>query len=409
MGNSVRITLDKRYTKADGRHPVKIKVYINGRKVLYGTDYSLSEDDWVKMKDDQLKNKALVKIRKSLSDIKKNAEAVLEDQNIHNHDAFENEFFKEVNRHNNKLSFWFQDYIEDLTQKNNPQSTIINYSTALKSIESFKPNLTFQDITPDFLFSYAAWMKSRGRSQATTSIYLRNLRCIFNYAIHDKKVIKDDIYPFGKNKYPVKSKTKMKQSLQYEQIKQIAEFKCPVKGRLDFARDMWILHYLLNGSNTKDICRLKYSDLDFENKTFSFYRAKTEETETDISPISGILHEKAIQIIEKWGNPTRDSFVFPFFNEFLNMKVIDSKRERTIIVFLRRRINRNLKTIQDELKFSIKLTTGIARHSFARRLSTQFSILEISEQMGHQSTKTTKNYIGSMDFDRKKEMTDSLL
>jgi len=408
MGHSVRIILDKRYCKTDGRYPVKIKVYISGRKILYGTDYSLSKEDWVRMKDDQLKNKALVKIRKALDDLKKNAEAVLDDPNIRNHELFESEFFREVHRHNYKLSFWFQEYIEDLTQNNNPQSTVINYDTALNSIESFKPNLTFQDITPEFLFGYASWMKSRGRSQATTSIYLRNLRCIFNYAIHDKKIIKEDIYPFGKNKYPIKSKTKMKQSLQYEQIKQIAEFVCPENGSVDFARDMWIFHYLLNGSNTKDVCRLKYSDLDFENKIFSFYRAKTEETELEISPISGFLHDKAIQIIEKWGNPKRDSFVFPFFNEFSNVNFIDSKRERTIIVFLRRRINRNLKTIQQELNLPIKLTIAIARHSFAR-LSTNYKIEEISDQMGHQSTKTTQNYIGSMDFDKKKEMTESLL
>lgn len=80
---------------------------------------------------------------------------------------------------------------------------------------------------------------------------------------------------------------------------------------LDFARDMWIFHYLLNGSNTKDVCRLRYSDLDFGISTFSFYRAKTENTETNATPISGYLHDRAKQIIANWGNSDKSGFVFP--------------------------------------------------------------------------------------------------
>lgn len=409
MGYSVKVVIDKRYLKTDGRYPIKIKVYLNGAKVRYSTDYSLTEEDWNKMYDINTKDKSLVRIKKKLEGLKKDAENVLDDPEIRNHLAFEKEFFKEVHRSNYKLSFWFQEYINELVQHKRAQSTIINYQTALRSIESFYPNPTFQDVTPDFLKKYESWMKGRSRSKATLGIYLRNLRCIFNYVIYDKNIIKEDIYPFGRNKYIIKTKSKKKQSLTFEQVKQIGSLDCSANGSLDFARDMWIFHYLLNGSNTKDICRLRFSDLDLANKTFSFYRAKTEDTETEVTPISGVLHDRTIHIIEKWGNRNRNGFVFPFFNEFNNQNEIDPKRERTIIAFVRRRINRNLLKIEDQLDLPIKLTTGIARHSFARRLSSNFNIQDISDQLGHQSTKTTENYINSIDFKKKQQMSDSLL
>ncbi len=416
MSYSVKAVLDHRREKNDGSYPIKIKVYINGQKVLYSTEYSMTKEDWntprdinYKTKTEREKLKDINKIKSTLDSLVEDAENILIKEGVQNHKNFESAFFKEVNISNYRLSFWFGDYQKLLIQHNRPHSTVRNYELTLKSLESLQPNLHFQDITPDFLKEYDAWMRSRGRSKATIGIYLRNLRSIFNYVINTKKIIKADLYPFGKNKYVIKSKSSKKKSLDFEQIKQIEQFTCPAKGNLDFARDLWLFHYLLNGSNPKDICKLKYSDLDFKNKTFSYYRSKTEETETDLTPISGVLHEKAVQIIEKWGNSDQSDYVFPFFNEFSGVKYIDAKRERAVIAFLCRRINRNLKQIQNKLNLTVKLTIGIARHSFARRLSNAYSIIDIGEQMGHQSTKTTENYINSLDYQKKKAMSGSLL
>jgi integrase len=398
MGYSVKAILDKRYQKTDYTYPVKIQVYINGTKVRYSTKYSLTEEDWQKLNSLQNTTSDLRKIKKKLDDLIQDAFDILEDLHPLTHQSFEQEFFTEVNRHNTKISIWFGEYIKELRQANRSESTVKNYETTLNSLQQFQANLTFQDISPKFLQQYELWMKNKGRSKATIGIYLRHLRSIFNYAIHDRKIIKADIYPFGKKKYVIKSQSRKKQSLSFDQIKSVDSFSTKLGSSLDYARDIWIFQYLVNGSNTKDICRLKYSDLDWDNNTFSFFRAKTENTETDATPISGFLHERAKQIILKWGNQDRSGFVFPFYNEFTGKKVIDAKRERTILGFVRRRLNRNLSKIQKELGLTVKLTTAIARHSFARRLNDNFQRPDISDQMGHQYGSTTDNYINSLDY-----------
>jgi integrase len=409
MGYVVKTIIDRRYQKKDGRYPIKILVYINGEKERYGTKYSLTEEDWAKLNNFDESTPALQKIKKKLDGFVRKADDILEKFEPQTHEAFEKEFFTEVHRYNNKISFWFNEYTSELKQANRPESTIQTYNTALKSLQLYQPNLTFQEITPQFLKQYEVWMKNKGRSKATIGIYLRHLRSIFNYAIQEKKVIKADIYPFGRKKYVIKTQNRKKQSLSFDQIKLIDNYQAVQGSSLDYARDMFLFHYLLNGSNTKDICRLKYSDLDLENGTFSFYRAKTENTESDVTPISGVLHERARQIIIKWGNEDKTGFVFPYFNEFAGKNVIDAKRERTILGFVRRRINKHLFTIQEKLGITVKLTTAIARHSYAKRLNETYQLPEISEQLGHQNIKTTINYINSMDYTMKKSMTVSLL
>jgi len=409
MGYSVKSILDKRRIKNDGTYPIKLQIYINGVKEKYSTKYSATEEDWFALNDLGTKDKDLIRTRNKLSDIIKDAVAIFDNIDIENHAMFEREFFREVHKDNYKIDFWFKEYVNKLIQLRSPESTVMSYKTALNSLGAFQSNLTFQEITPEFLHSYEVWMKSNGKSKATIGIYLRNLRCIFNYVIGDKKILKAEFYPFGKNKYVIKSQSRKKKSLDFEQIKSISEYACPEKGSVDFACDIWLFHYLLNGSNTKDICRSKYKNINIVTRTFEFYRAKTEETETSNTPISGMLHSKALQIISKWGNPENSVFVFPFFNEFAETKNTDPKRERTIISQVRRRINRNLETIQSELELPIKLNLAIARHSFARRLSANYSREEVRDQMGHKYSSTTDTYINSLDYNLQKEMSMSLL
>lgn len=409
MGYSVKAILDRRSKKTDETHPVKIQVYINGNKVRYSTKFSLTDEDWLLLNNFEESTPALRKIKKKLDDLVWNADKILENLEPLTYENFQQQFFTEVNRFNTKLSFWFKEYTQELRLANRPESTIKTYETSLNSLQLYQPNLIFLDITPRFLKEYESWMKSRGKSKATIGIYLRHLRSIFNYAIHEKKVIKADLYPFGKKKYVIKTQSRKKQSLSFDQITLINSYPSIAGSSLEYARDLWIFHYLLNGSNSKDICRLKYSDLDLENSTFSYYRAKTENTESDSTPISGFLHDRAKQIINMWGNKDKSGFVFPYYNEFDGKKVIDSKRERTILGFVRKRINRNLSTIQQELGLPVKLTTAIARHSFARRLNENFQRSDISDQMGHQYSNTTDTYINSLDFTKKKAMAISLL
>ena len=76
--------------------------------------------------------------------------------------------------------------------------------------KSFRSNLSFDEITPEFLTSYENWMlspisnkipgkTSRGNSMTTVGIYLRHLRAIYNQGILENSLLRKTIRLGGKN------------------------------------------------------------------------------------------------------------------------------------------------------------------------------------------------------------------
>lgn len=69
-----------------------------------------------------------------------------------------------------------------------------------------------------------------------------------------------------------------------------------------------------------------------------------------------------------------------------------------------------MKEIGKDLKFSLKLTTYTARHSFATVLKRSGAPTEfISESLGHKDLKTTENYLDSFEDDMKESYQKQLL
>ena len=73
--------------------------------------------------------------------------------------------------------------------------------------------------------------------------------------------------------------------------------------------------------------------------------------------------------------------------------------------------NKRLIDIGEALNLPLKLTTYVARHSFATIALNKGGarIEEISQFLGHSSILTTQKYIDSFEDKRIKEITDSLL
>ncbi|HEX7457663.1 MAG TPA: phage integrase SAM-like domain-containing protein, partial [Ginsengibacter sp.] len=90
---------------------------------------------------------------------------------------------------------------EERLFKENRFSSSSSYRLALSSLLKFNQVkyhnsiINFEDIDARFLNGYVAWMQSLGNSIATPSMYLRNLRSIYNDSIKDS-VIAESCYPF---------------------------------------------------------------------------------------------------------------------------------------------------------------------------------------------------------------------
>ncbi|MEX2336183.1 MAG: site-specific integrase [Fulvivirga sp.] len=171
-------------------------------------------------------------------------------------------------------------YKESLKSENREGSadtfkcTISSFQKYLSTVK--KDNLLFNEVTPSFLASYEKWMLKKGTSLNTIGIYLRNLRTVFNKAITED-VVDPGKYPFGKGKYMIPKETKAKTALDRQDLKLLFEYQ-PQNEMEEWARDIWLFSYLCNGMNLKDIAKLQYKNIDWENSRLTFLRTKTSRS-----------------------------------------------------------------------------------------------------------------------------------
>jgi integrase len=300
------------------------------------------------------------------------------------------------------------------------------YNLSAKSIQEFASQLLHKDcnrfeidklnrvirlehISESFLEAYERWMIfEKKNSNSTVGIYLRNIRAIFNEEI-SKKNIDADLYPFGKKRYVIPSSNNVKKAIPKENIIKLLNYEHEIaSGYQQRSKDFYTFSYLSNGMNIADILKLKWSDIDFENRKISFIRQKTKDTTKNQQlTITVQMFDETIKIIERWGGKSRlsNEFVFPFYN--LQMSAFDRKRTKNQFI---KSTNYHMRKIAKSLGVEDDPVTMSARHSFATiMMQSNSPIAMISKLLGHTDIKTTQNYLGSFEDEQTKGFLSNLL
>jgi integrase/recombinase XerD len=402
MNVTASVVPDKRRLKENDTLPMKLRITFKGERKYYSTGYDLTEDDWKDIKKGSTR-RDLRETAKSLAEIQVNAQKCCDSLDSFSFTKFESAYFPK-SIITKDLQSIFDAQIKELNA-NGQIGTATAYSCACVSLHKFKPVLKLEHITPDFLRDYEKWFIGQGKSVTTVSMYVRTLRTILNIAIQQGMMSVED-YPFGKRKYIIPVGRNIKKALTLEEIEKIYNYSAESGSNAERCRDYWIFIYLCNGLNVKDLCLLKYANINGDFITF--HRAKTARTRRGSSePIRISLKEEAKQIITKWGQQPlmADTYVFPCLKEGMT-----PVQERDQIQLLTHLINDHMKAIAKSLGFNKPVTTYYARHSFATILknsgvSTEF----ISEALGHSSLTTTKNYLAGFEQEAIKKATDILV
>ena len=174
----------------------------------------------------------------------------------------------------------------------------------------------------------------------------------------------------------------VKRALPMKIIKKIRSLDLSLYPQLDFARDMFLLSFMLRGMSLIDMAFLKKSDLN--NGHVTYRRRKTGQILT-------IQWTPEMQgIIDKYPyNET--SYLLPIIR---NPHAVPLYAYRNMGYY----INRQLRKIAEQLELPIPLTMYVARHSWASAAKARgIPISIISEGMGHDSELTTQIYLASLD------------
>jgi integrase len=393
------IYLDKNRPKANGLCSVKIKITYNRKRKYFSTGVDLMPKEFETVFYGKRKTEKQKELKTKVEYFENKATDVIKNLNVFSFDAFEQMYLDERNTADS-VSFAFDKYISNLKLENR-LGTAESYECAKTSIQKFKDDLTFAEVTPTFLKKYENWMTKNGKSISTVGIYLRSLRAIYNLQNIDKSV-----YPFGtgKNKYAIPTSKNTKKALSVEEIGKIYNYEAEPNSTKEMAKDYWLFLYLCNGMNVKDFCLLKWENID--GNILTYKRAKTERSQRESKQISVALKPESLAIIKKWGQKSinKDTFLFPHLNNEMN-----EAQKRATYQQLTKIINKYIKQITKELGINKNVTTYFARHSFATVLKRSGAKIEmISELLGHSNVGVTESYLDSFEKEQIQKETDVL-
>lgn len=246
-------------------------------------------------------------------------------------------------------------------------------------------DIPFSEIDVNWLRRYEGWLRKSNKSENTIGIRFRNLRMIYNKAI-EKGAVKKELYPFDSYKVSKLHKETIKRAIVKDDIKRVLNYN--VNGR-DFYTSLAIalfsFSYYMGGINFVDMAYLQGSNI--IDGRLVYYRKKTSKL------INLPMNPEAMEIISRY-NTGLTGYIFPILSFAHKTEQMKLNRLHKVIT----KVNKALKLIGQELGLPIKLTTYVARHSFAtvlKRAGVSTSI--ISESLGHSSEKITQIYLDSFE------------
>lgn len=278
----------------------------------------------------------------------------------------------------------FLQYLQELEQEKRTGYRLSIRQT-YNSLIKFNRHLDipFSEMDCNWLRKYEIWLRKQGRSENTIGIRFRNIRTIFNLAIN-MGFIKQEDYPFRKFKVSRLHQETVKRALTKEEIHSVINY--PVDGKDFYTRlavSLFTFSYFMGGINFVDMAFL--TEKNIIDGRLVYRRKKTAKL------INLPLQEEALLVLKRYknnGNP----YLFPILSNLHKTEQQRLNRLHKVIT----KVNKSLKAIGEELNIPIKLTTYVARHSYAtvlKRAGVPTSI--ISESLGHSSEKITQIYLDS--------------
>jgi len=284
------------------------------------------------------------------------------------------------NQENSLFITYTKKIVESLRQRGK-NGTADAYQNTLNRVVSFLGKdkyITFENIDAKWLNRFKEHLQCDHLKENSMNFYMRNLRAIYNKALNEG-LITTNQNPFQRMKlHGVKT---IKRAVDNDTMKLISDADLSYDKQLSFSRDLFLFSYYSRGMSYVDMAYLKKSDI--RNQTIFYYRSKTKQ----------LLQIKVVEplrlLIEKYDNP--GEYILP---------ILKSEQGDLYTQYRRglRQHNNNLKRLTIELCLPCKITSYVARHTWATIAKRRgIAVSVISEGLGHSSEKMTYTYLAALD------------
>lgn len=399
-----KIVLDKRNKKKDGTYNLVVRV-TNKNDVIYCniTSFTQSAYDQIFVKNTATDEKS-IEFREKCNKYKAKCERIFNEVV-----PFDRKIFLQRLKEKDKVlpkTLLLRDLTTNYIQnkKDLAVKTKSHFKTTINVFESFKKNITIQDITADFLKSFTKMKIKDGCSLATINSYHRNVRTIINHYSNVDKIIPPAYqYPYGPAGYSISNYRPAKMVLSAEEIEKIENYNKFDNPDQEYALAIWKILYYLNGSNFVDLLKLKWSD--FNSNFLSFIRTKTENTrKNNIQPVVVPLLPELSCLISQVGDKNSTYVLGNMDCSYSQQKLVNKSHK------LRGEINKHLKDIGNELELSVPLTLRSARDCYATSLLRKgASTGQISKMLNHSNSIVTEHYLSGLNPDETFKINELLI
>ena len=291
----------------------------------------------------------------------------------------ETSYVKEVKRNFRGNLLNYISFLEK-EKSGSAQSTASLYKVTLGHLERFVGTdiLKMKQVTPLLVKDFVSYLQSLNLSPNSVTNYTSIFRTVFNSAVAEN-LVTPETNPF--QKIHLRPVSTYKRSVGIQVIKDMTELDLKGKKRLDFARDLFLFSFMACGMAFVDLAHLTQNNV--RGNVLVYYRVKTK-TEIRVTITSGMR-----RLLEKYAREN-SNLLFPV----LQSEEVSYERYKVAL----RTYNRRLATIGDMIDCPVKLTSYVARHSWAMQAKeNSVSVAVISQALGHTSEKTTLFYLKELD------------
>ena len=365
--------LDTRTKRKNGLYPIYIRIITGPKSKLVKTGFKIEPQHWSEntvKKSHPLAAVINAKIYDMMAEIQMTAaEAQLKGK------AFRMELAGTKKRSHSFIQYIFERAID--YEKRKMPVMVAKCQKMVRELKTVFTDIEFDELGLDKIRQLDAYMIKQGNAANTRHAKMKFYRQMVEMAIKDKTHTGENPFKY----YEIKKTQSHKDKLTHDELDRIVNL--PLDGALDLARDIFLFSYYCKGQRFSDCITLERKHI--KDGRIFFITDKVGKA------VSVQIHSRLQAIINKY---PKGKLLFPYIKDPVSDPF---ERLRKVSIF-NVIVNRNLKVIAGLAGIDKKLSTHIARHTFASQLMTVTdSIHVIKEALAHSDYRTTQIYLKSLD------------
>lgn len=281
-----------------------------------------------------------------------------------------------------------------------------NYRHSYRAVERFGgvQRVALDQVTPDLLTRMDHAMRAAGMHDGGISAIMRDIRAAMNRAMK-LGMLAPERYPFATARTSGYEMSRLKRramprALTPDELQRLKDLDLAQHADVAFAVRIFLLSYYARGINFTDLADLRTSEL--AGGRIRYRRRKTaSKSERVLSiPVRGPLED----LLRQLGTGT-GGYLLPILGSAHRTPRQKADRKAKVLA----QVNADLKRAAQLAGIDAKLTTYVARHTYATMLKGKdVSVARISEALGHASVGTTQLYLAQF-AQEELDATDHLL